>query len=56
MTAKSTKSFRISPDIGAALAAAAAKVDRSEGWIIERALTAYLRDRGFLPKEDQPKS
>jgi len=56
MAAKSTKSFRISPEIAEALSAAAAKVDRSEGWIIEKALTIFLRDRGLLPKEGDQQS
>jgi predicted transcriptional regulator len=56
MAPKKTKSFRISPEIEAALAAAAAKADRSEGWIIEKALAEWLERRGMLPKDDHPTS
>lgn len=55
MAPKSTKSFRISEGLAQALAAEAAAQDRSEGWIIEQALTIYLKGTGSLPA-DQPKS
>lgn len=51
MPPKNTKSFRISERVAAALAAAATAQDRSEGWIIEQALTHYLTDTGHLPVE-----
>jgi len=50
-------SARLSPRVKAGLVAAAAKADRSESWIIEKALTDWLAARNMLPNEDdQPTS
>lgn len=46
-------SARLSPRVKAGLAAAAAKADRSESWIIEKALIEWLSARNMLPKEDE---
>jgi predicted transcriptional regulator len=56
MPPKPTKSFRISQEIIDALAACATRMDRSEGWVVERALTEYLKARRMLPSDDQPTS
>ena len=53
MAKSASSSFRLTPELKAALVACSARLDRSEAWIIEKALTQFLRDRGCLPKDDQ---
>jgi predicted transcriptional regulator len=53
---ESPTSVRFSPEVKAALGRYADRVDRSRSWVIETAVKHYLRDRGMLPKDDQPTS
>jgi predicted transcriptional regulator len=49
---KQTKSFRLPDDLVAALSAHCAKVERSEAWVVEKALREYLAAK----PSDQPQS
>ncbi len=56
--ASSTSSFRISDELGARLADAAARMDKGKNWIINRALEEYLDryDRMELRQEARRQS
>lgn len=46
-------STRLAPEVKEALSRCAKKLDRSQSWVIETAVKQYLRDRGYLSKDDQ---
>lgn len=43
----------LSPEVAAALDAAAAKAGKPPSFILDVALRAWLKERGLMPKEDQ---
>jgi hypothetical protein len=47
-------SVRLQPETKAALEKAAKADTRSVSSLIEKLLVDYLRERGYLPKEDKP--
>jgi predicted transcriptional regulator len=53
-TAKFPTSVRLSMETKMALQKHAAREDRAEAWVIERALVDYLRRSGDLPEAHTP--
>lgn len=42
----------LTPEVAAALAAASAQAKKPEAFILDMVLSRWLRERGFLPKDD----
>lgn len=48
------RALDLDAEVEAGLAACAAKTERPQEWIIGKAVAQFLRDRGYLAKDDQP--